>query len=198
MATQPIETMTALKCQSCNAPLTVSPDDVVIVCGYCGFTSTIEGEKVANHFVLEPTVDAGEVREVVDEEGRWAGVRVRGFEPLLADTLLLEIPVKTYLIGIPERSNVRYEITEVTSYEIDRYKSAGLTERLGTALDEIPRGPAEVTLTGHLNRQRVAGLRIAPLVYDEATGALIFHERFRLRVISWFFYQIWMGKCQYT
>ena len=46
MATQPIETMTALKCQSCNAPLTVSPDDVVIVCGYCGFTSTVEGEKV--------------------------------------------------------------------------------------------------------------------------------------------------------
>ena len=66
METQPKETMTALKCQSCNAPLTVSPDDVVIVCGYCGFTSTIEGEKVEDHFVLEPTIDSSDVHTKVN------------------------------------------------------------------------------------------------------------------------------------
>ncbi len=86
MATQPIETMTALKCQSCNAPLTVSPDDVVIVCNYCGYTSTVEGEKVENHFVLEPTIDAGEVREKVTE---WVG---RGGKARVTESHLRFVP----------------------------------------------------------------------------------------------------------
>ncbi len=78
--------MTALKCQSCNAPLTVSPDDVVIVCGYCGFTSTIEGEKVENHFVLKPTIDAGEIRDKVTE---WVG---RGGKARVTESHLRFVP----------------------------------------------------------------------------------------------------------
>jgi hypothetical protein len=77
VATQPIETMTALKCQSCNAPLAVNPDDVIVVCAYCGYTSTVEGEKIENHFVLEPTINAGEVRDkVTDWVGRGGKARV--------------------------------------------------------------------------------------------------------------------------
>ncbi len=86
METSPKATMTALKCQSCNAPLTVSPDDVVITCGYCGFTSTAEGEKVDNHFVLEPTIDAGEVREKVIE---WVG---RGGKARITESHLRFVP----------------------------------------------------------------------------------------------------------
>ena len=86
MATKPIETMTALKCQSCNAPLTVSPDDVVIVCGYCGFTSTIEGEKIDNHFVLEPTIDAGEIHDKISE---WVG---RGGKARVTESHLRFVP----------------------------------------------------------------------------------------------------------
>lgn len=86
MATQPIETMTALKCQSCNAPLTVSPDDVVIVCGYCGFTSTVEGEKIENHFVLEPTIDSGEIYDKINE---WVG---RGGKARVTEAHLRFVP----------------------------------------------------------------------------------------------------------
>lgn len=85
-ATQPKETMTALKCQSCNAPLTVSPDDVVIVCGYCGYTATIEGEKIENHFILEPTVDAEDVREKVT---KWVG---RGGKAQVSESILRFVP----------------------------------------------------------------------------------------------------------
>jgi hypothetical protein len=86
VATQPIETMTALKCQSCNAPLTVSPDDVVIVCGYCGFTSTVEGEKIENHFVLEPTIDSGEIYDKINE---WVG---RGGKARVTEAHLRFVP----------------------------------------------------------------------------------------------------------
>ncbi len=85
-ALQPKETMTALKCQSCNAPLTVSPDDVVIVCGYCGYTTTIEGDKIDNHFVLEPTVDASDVREKVTD---WVG---RGGKAQVTEAILRFVP----------------------------------------------------------------------------------------------------------
>jgi hypothetical protein len=85
-ATKPIETMTALKCQSCTAPLTVSPDDVVIVCNYCGFTATVEGEKIENHFVLEPTVDAADIREKVTE---WVG---RGGKARVTEAVLRFVP----------------------------------------------------------------------------------------------------------
>ena len=84
--TKPIETMTALKCQSCNAPLTVSPDDVVIVCGYCGYTSTIEGEKIENHFVLEPTIDSADVREKIT---KWVG---RGGKARVTEAILRFVP----------------------------------------------------------------------------------------------------------
>ncbi|MFW9985857.1 MAG: hypothetical protein ACFFDJ_04805 [Candidatus Odinarchaeota archaeon] len=85
-AVQPKETMTALKCQSCNAPLTVSPDDVVIVCGFCGYTSTIEGEKIENHFVLEPTIDSADVREKITE---WVG---RGGKARVTEAILRFVP----------------------------------------------------------------------------------------------------------
>lgn len=78
--------MTALKCQSCNAPLTVSPDDVVIVCGYCGFTSTVEGEKIENHFVLEPTIDSGEIYDKINE---WVG---RGGKARVTEAHLRFVP----------------------------------------------------------------------------------------------------------
>lgn len=85
-AIQPKETITALKCQSCNAPLTVSPDDVVITCNYCGFTATLEGEKIENHFILQPTINSTEVREKVRE---WVG---RGGKAQVAEAILRFVP----------------------------------------------------------------------------------------------------------
>ncbi len=86
MASTPKEPMEALKCQSCNAPLTVSPDDVIITCNYCGFTATIEGEKIENHFVLPPTCDANDVREKVR---KWVG---RGGKAQVTEAVLRFVP----------------------------------------------------------------------------------------------------------
>jgi len=131
---------------------------------------------------VEIAFEAGEVRQVRSEAGRWSGVRVEGFQALLADSLLLEVPVRSYLIGIPEGVNVTYEIIGITSSKIDRYSAETVLERLGDALEDLPREPAAVAAIGYLKRQRVAGLRITPLTYDDATGDLVLHTGFRLRV----------------
>ncbi len=86
MATQSKEPMEALKCKTCGAPLTVSPDDVVITCNFCGFTSTIEGEKIENHFVLPPSVDAADVRDKVT---KWVG---RGGKARVTESILRFVP----------------------------------------------------------------------------------------------------------
>ncbi|MFX1562058.1 MAG: hypothetical protein ACFFDP_01990 [Promethearchaeota archaeon] len=86
MASTPKEPMEALKCQSCNAPLTVSPDDVVITCNYCGFTATLEGEKIENHFVLPPTCNANDIREKVRN---WVG---RGGKAQVTEAVLRFVP----------------------------------------------------------------------------------------------------------
>jgi len=133
---------------------------------------------------VEILFDAGEVHEVRSDAGRWAGVRLEGFEALLADSLVLEVPVRSYLIGVPENANVTYDIIGVTSVKIDRYDIATAIESLGDALEDLPREPASVAVIGYLKRQRVAALRITPLTYDDATGDLVLHTGFRIRVIS--------------
>ncbi|MGD8628103.1 MAG: C25 family cysteine peptidase, partial [bacterium] len=126
--------------------------------------------------------EAGEVRQVRSEAGRWLGVRLEGFEPLLEDSLLLEVPVRSYLIGIPEGADVTYDVIGITSSKIEHYESSGALARLGGALEDLPREPATVRPIGYLKRQRVAGLRITPLVYDDETGDLVLHTAFRIRV----------------
>ncbi|MFC1799606.1 C25 family cysteine peptidase [Candidatus Eisenbacteria bacterium] len=126
--------------------------------------------------------EAGQVRPVRSEMGRWLGVRLEGFAALLDDSLLLEVPVRSYLIGIPEGANVTYDVIGGTSSRIERYESESVLTALGDALEDLPREPATVAPIGYLKRQRVAGLRITPLTYDDATGDLVLHTGFRVRV----------------
>jgi len=76
----------AFRCQMCNAPLAVSPDDVVVTCQFCGYTATIEGDKIEKHFVLPPTFGAAEVREKVR---KWVG---RGGKAQVTEAVLRFVP----------------------------------------------------------------------------------------------------------
>jgi len=126
--------------------------------------------------------EAGEVRQVRTETGRWLGVRLEGFGALLDDSLALEVPVSSYLIGIPEGADVTYDVISVTSRKIERYESEDVLANLGDALEDLPREPATVRPMGYLKRQRVAGLRITPLTYDDDSGDLMLHTGLRIRV----------------
>ncbi|TFG11899.1 hypothetical protein EU537_10950 [Candidatus Thorarchaeota archaeon] len=47
------------KCPVCNGNVSTGPDDVVITCGYCGSTTTIEGKAIGEH-LMETAVDKDE------------------------------------------------------------------------------------------------------------------------------------------
>jgi hypothetical protein len=78
--------MEALKCAQCGAPLSVSPDDAILTCSFCGFTATLEGERIANHFILPPACNAAEVREKVQS---WVG---RGGKAMVTEAGLRFVP----------------------------------------------------------------------------------------------------------
>jgi hypothetical protein len=104
--------MEALKCPSCKAPLSVSPDDAVITCSFCGFTATIEGEQVANHSILPPTCNAAEVREKVQS---WVG---RGGKAVVTEAGLRFVP---YWVESMHASTQYegYRVTHETEYYTD-------------------------------------------------------------------------------
>jgi hypothetical protein len=131
---------------------------------------------------VEILFDAGELEEVLDEQGHWLGVRVPGFAPMLDDSLGLEVPVRTCLLGVPEGSHVTCKVSDANYYEVEGYDIENWREALDPRLADLPREPAEITLAGYLRRQRVASLRIAPLVYDEGSGNIVVYTRLRVSV----------------
>lgn len=57
----PMEELTR-KCTTCGVVLTISPEDVVITCKYCGATFDIQGKKVPDHQML-PTLKEKTIKE---------------------------------------------------------------------------------------------------------------------------------------
>jgi hypothetical protein len=110
--------------------------------------------------------------EVRDASGGWLGLKVPGFVPLLPGSLGVDVPVRAYLVGIPPDVQISCEIVDATYDEIDENDVLGFKDRLGGMLDDIPGRPAEIVVTGFLRDQRVAGLRVAPVVYNRETGRI--------------------------
>jgi len=136
VATPSKEMMEALKCPSCKAPLSVSPDDAVITCSFCGFTATIEGERIANHFILPPTCNGAEVREKVKT---WVG---RGGKAMVTEAGLRFVPYWVESM----RASTQYEgyrETHETEYYTDskgqrQSKTITLYEPVRGAFSEDP------------------------------------------------------------
>jgi hypothetical protein len=131
---------------------------------------------------LEFVVDLGGIRDVFDADGKWIGARVPGFIELFEDSVGLHVPVSARCVAAPVGSHIICEVTDAIHYEIESYTLAELIDILGDRLGDIPRRAAEVTTDGLLGHQRVVGIRLAPLIYDERTGRLRIHRRFRVSV----------------
>ena len=124
----------------------------------------------------------GDVEDVRDGSGGWCGLSVPGFVPLLPGSLGVDVPVRAYLIGVPPESQVSCKVIDPTYYEISEYDTDRIVSSLGKALEDIPASPAEIVVTGFLRDQRVAGLRIAPVVYDRAVGRLKVFQAFTAEI----------------
>jgi hypothetical protein len=117
-----------------------------------------------------------------DETGAWAGISIPGFGPLLPGSLGVDVPVRSWLIGIPPESHVTCEIIDATYYDISKSESDNIGAKLGEALADIPQKPADIEVTGYIRGRRVAGLRITPLVYERTSGCFRVFEAFKVRV----------------
>ena len=115
--------------------------------------------------------DITDLKEIKDEKGRWAGVRIPGFLPAMDESLGLDVPATSYLVAIPIGSDVDCRVFDPTYYEIEDYdlSTPGIKPAL---LRDLPRAVAEVTARGYIGNQCVASVRISPLVLDRATGRL--------------------------
>jgi hypothetical protein len=127
-------------------------------------------------------VDLPDVEDVVDAGGRWAGARIPGFVNLFDESLGIHVPVNAYLIAAPHGSHVTCEVDDALHYKIVDYRTPDLARLLGSRFDEMPRRAAEITTDGHLGHQRVVGIRIAPIVYDEVKGGLRIYRRLTVSI----------------
>jgi hypothetical protein len=121
------------------------------------------------------------IEQIRDEAAQWAGLTARDFFSLYDDTLGLTYPGATYTLAVPVGAKVSCQVTDASYYEIadEDFARFGAHPEL---LDRIPARPAEITAGGYLRRQRVVGLKVAPLVYDSASGRLRVYTGLTVRV----------------
>jgi len=124
----------------------------------------------------------GDAKDVRDESGVWWGLSVPGFVPLLPGSLGVDVPARAYLIGVPPDAQVSCKVIDPTYYEINEYDTDRIVSSLGVALEDVPAAPAEIVVTGFLRDQRVAGLRIAPVIYDKVAGRLKVFQAFTAEI----------------
>jgi hypothetical protein len=144
--------------------------DLVSIAGQDGSGLTVA-------FTTDETV--GEVR---DWAGRWAGLRIPGFVSMMAESLGLDLPARSYLVAVPPGSQVMCEVIDPSYYEISSYETEAILSELGEASNQLPEAPAQITVAGYLKDLRVAGLRIAPVVYDRASGKFRVYTSFKARI----------------
>jgi hypothetical protein len=121
---------------------------------------------------VEILVSLPRVEEVTDPDGSWSGIRIPGFTYLLEDSIGFWAPVTAKLVAVPIGTDVTCEVTDAIYYDIDTYATANLRRRLGGLMEDLPGEPAEITTDGYFRRQRIVGVRLAPLVYDPGSGRL--------------------------
>jgi hypothetical protein len=136
--------------------------------------------KMSSDSRLELLVEVSGIEDVGDAAGRWTGIRVPGYHSVFEDSIGVHVPVRAHLLAAPLGSRVTCDVTEATYYNIERYVVDDVVNSLAGRLGEVPRNAAEITTDGFFRHQRIVGLRIAPLVYDEATGDLRIYTRYKV------------------
>ena len=130
---------------------------------------------------LELSFDASGATDIVDAREGWLGLEIPGFSSIPDDSLGLYVPTSSYLVAIPVGGDVRVEITDPVVREVTAYDGSRLAESPNLAT-HLPTAPAEITARGYIRNQRVACLRVTPLVYDASSGRMKEYTRFGVRV----------------
>ena len=121
------------------------------------------------------------VEDVLDETGTWVGCRVPDFTFSLGGSLGLDLPAEMMLFAVPARGDVRLSISNAVSREIADFRSPSAPGSM-RHLAALPQRPAEITSTGFMRNQRIAAVRVSPLVFDRDTGRFRLYEKFDVRL----------------
>jgi hypothetical protein len=126
--------------------------------------------------------DIGEAEEVAGDGGQWSGVAIPGFISVCGDSAGFSAPARAYLVAVPLDANVTCQVSDAAYYDIDNYTTAPVLGRLGSGAGDIPAHVAEITADGFFRDQRIAALRVAPLVYDRQAGVVRVYTHFRVSI----------------
>lgn len=131
---------------------------------------------------LELEFDVTGAKEISDPEGSWMGLEMPGFDSVADESLGLALPAASYIAAIPVGGDVRVEVTGAESHDVTGYDASKIASAPRLAA-RLPKSPAEITAKGYIRNQRVACLRVAPLVHDEGSGTLRQYTRFGVRLV---------------
>jgi len=90
-------------CLNCNAPLTYDPEEVLVICNYCGYVNNVTGEQPPRYSMLPAVLGGSEVMEIAKdhvgkgifvtramaERAEWGAIVLR-YVPTWAVTVQLE------------------------------------------------------------------------------------------------------------
>ncbi len=125
--------------------------------------------------------DFSAMEDIRDGTGEWAGCRVQGFAFSLGESLDYELPADVMLFAVPASGDVRLSVRrEVIRGDFDIRPEAARDHR--RELQDLPEAPAEIASTGFMRRQRIAAVRISPVVFDGGTGRFRGYEGFEVRL----------------
>ena len=124
------------------------------------------------------SVDLSEAELIYSDTGAWLGCEVPGFAHSLAESLGLSLPADVMLFAIPPSGDVSVSVAgEVVRGEFGLRPDMASPENLERA-GRLPSSPAEIASTGFMRGQRIAAVRICPVVYDRAGRRFRVYERF--------------------
>lgn len=126
--------------------------------------------------------DFSGIENVISERGEWLGCEVPGFAHSLAGSLGLEVPADIMLFAVPLEGEVRLSISSgVVGNEYGLPPDIAGSEHLGK-LRGLPALPAEIASTGFMRGQRIAAVRVSPVVFDAAERRFRVYEKFDVRL----------------
>ena len=125
--------------------------------------------------------DFSGLSDVYSEGGEWAGCRVQGFAASLVESSGMDIPAEVLLFAVPPTGDVRLSVVS-SSLMGERALRMNPSPELIEELAGVSDIPAEITSSGFMRGQRIAAVRVSPVVFDETDGTFRVYERLEIRL----------------
>ncbi|MFZ1947115.1 MAG: C25 family peptidase propeptide domain-containing protein, partial [bacterium] len=130
---------------------------------------------------LTLSFDLAGLREMRDENGLWMGLAGGDLVPCVDESTGVTLAGDVYLVAVPVNASVISEVIDEDHYRLPDADLAHVRTKTGL-VDQIPSEPAAVTSIGYMRSQRVATLKISPLVYDRVSAELRVYTRLAVRL----------------